>query len=165
MFSATPPSEDIGRSALPRLGLADREVIGARVTSALAKINYRSAGTIEFLYEDEEFYFIEMNTRLQVEHPISEMICGVDLVREQLRIATGAPLSLTQEKITYTGHAIECRINAKTLEPLSRIQVKLTSITRQAVLACASIQRLFRLYGAAVLRQSSLKAHRSRRQP
>ena len=97
----------------PALDLADREVIGARVTSALAKINYRSAGTIEFLYEDEEFYFIEMNTRLQVEHPITEMICGVDLVREQLRIATGAPLSLTQEKITYTGHAIECRINAE----------------------------------------------------
>ena len=97
----------------PALDQAGREVIGARVTSALAKINYRSAGTIEFLYEDEEFYFIEMNTRLQVEHPISEMICGVDLVREQLRIATGAPLSLTQEKITYTGHAIECRINAE----------------------------------------------------
>ena len=97
----------------PALDQAGREVIGARVTSALAKINYRSAGTIEFLYEDEEFYFIEMNTRLQVEHPISEMIFGVDLVREQLRIATGAPLSLTQEKITYTGHAIECRINAE----------------------------------------------------
>ena len=97
----------------PALDHASREAIGARVTSALAKINYRSAGTIEFLYEDEEFYFIEMNTRLQVEHPISEMICGVDLVREQLRIATGAPLSLTQEKITYTGHAIECRINAE----------------------------------------------------
>ena len=97
----------------PALDQASREAIGARVTSALAKINYRSAGTIEFLYEDEEFYFIEMNTRLQVEHPISEMICGVDLVREQLRIATGAPLSLTQEKIVYTGHAIECRINAE----------------------------------------------------
>ena len=97
----------------PALDQAGREAIGARVTSALAKINYRSAGTIEFLYEDERFYFIEMNTRLQVEHPISEMICGVDLVREQLRIATGAPLSLTQEQIAYTGHAIECRINAE----------------------------------------------------
>ncbi len=97
----------------PALDQASREAIGARVTSALAKINYHSAGTIEFLYEDEEFYFIEMNTRLQVEHPISEMICGVDLVREQLRIATGGPLSLTQEQIVYTGHAIECRINAE----------------------------------------------------
>ena len=97
----------------PALDQAGREAIGARVTNALAKINYLSVGTIEFLYEDEEFYFIEMNTRLQVEHPISEMICGVDLVREQLRIATGAPLSLTQEQIAYTGHAIECRINAE----------------------------------------------------
>ena len=97
----------------PALDQASREAIGARVTSALAKINYRSAGTIEFLYEDEEFYFIEMNTRLQVEHPVSEMICGVDLVREQLRIAAGGPLSLTQEQIVYTGHAIECRINAE----------------------------------------------------
>ena len=91
-------------------------MIGARVTKALAKINYRSAGTIEFLYENDEFYFIEMNTRLQVEHTISEMICGVDLVREQLRIATGAPLALNQQQIDYTGHAIECRINAETPE-------------------------------------------------
>ena len=97
----------------PALDQNAREAIGARVTNALAKIAYRSAGTIEFLYEDEEFYFIEMNTRLQVEHPISEMICGVDLVREQLRIATGAPLSLTQDQIAYTGHSIECRINAE----------------------------------------------------
>ena len=75
-----------------------------------------SAGTIEFLYEDGEFYFIEMNTRLQVEHPISEMICGVDLVREQLKIAMGTPLSLTQDQITQTGHSIECRINAENPE-------------------------------------------------
>jgi len=100
----------------PALDQTTREMIGARVTKALAKINYRSAGTIEFLYENDEFYFIEMNTRLQVEHTISEMICGVDLVREQLRIATGAPLALNQQQIDYTGHAIECRINAETPE-------------------------------------------------
>jgi acetyl-CoA carboxylase biotin carboxylase subunit len=97
----------------PALDRASRESIGARVTSALGTIKYRSAGTIEFLYEDGEFYFIEMNTRLQVEHPITEMICGVDLVREQLKIATGAPLNFQQDEITYSGHAIECRINAE----------------------------------------------------
>jgi len=97
----------------PALDRASRESIGARVTSALSTIKYRSAGTIEFLYEDGEFYFIEMNTRLQVEHPITEMICGVDLVREQLKIATGAPLNFQQDEITYSGHAIECRINAE----------------------------------------------------
>ena len=97
----------------PALDAASRDTIGKRVTDALKKINYRSAGTIEFLYEDGEFYFIEMNTRLQVEHPISEMICDIDLVREQLKIATGSPLSLTQDQITYNGHAIECRINAE----------------------------------------------------
>ena len=97
----------------PALDAASRDTIGKRVTDALKKINYRSAGTIEFLYEDGEFYFIEMNTRLQVEHPISEMICDIDLVREQLKIATGSPLSLTQDQITHNGHAIECRINAE----------------------------------------------------
>ena len=90
----------------PALDQTARDAIGATVTKALASINYRSAGTIEFLYEDGEFYFIEMNTRLQVEHPISEMICGVDLVREQLKIAMGTPLSLTQDQITQTGHSI-----------------------------------------------------------
>jgi acetyl-CoA carboxylase, biotin carboxylase subunit len=100
----------------PALDQTARDAIGATVTKALASINYRSAGTIEFLYEDGEFYFIEMNTRLQVEHPISEMICGVDLVREQLKIAMGTPLSLTQDQITQTGHSIECRINAENPE-------------------------------------------------
>ncbi|WP_425404166.1 acetyl-CoA carboxylase biotin carboxylase subunit [Hwanghaeella sp.] len=100
----------------PALNAAEREKIGKTVTDALSKMNYRSAGTIEFLYEDGEFFFIEMNTRLQVEHPISEMICGIDLVREQIRVATGAPLAIKQEDIAFSGHAIECRITAENPE-------------------------------------------------
>ena len=97
----------------PALNEEERNRIGKTVTDALAKMNYRSAGTVEFLYEDGEFFFIEMNTRLQVEHPISEMICGIDLVREQIRVATGAPLPITQEDIKFNGHSIECRITAE----------------------------------------------------
>jgi acetyl-CoA carboxylase biotin carboxylase subunit len=97
----------------PALNAESRAKIGKIVTDALSKIKYRSAGTIEFLYENGEFYFIEMNTRLQVEHPISEMICNVDLVREQLRVATGAPLGYGQDAIKMMGHSIECRINAE----------------------------------------------------
>ena len=97
----------------PALNAESRARIGGLVTGALSKISYRSAGTIEFLYEDGEFYFIEMNTRLQVEHPISEMVCNMDLVREQLRVATGAPLGYAQDSISIHGHAIECRINAE----------------------------------------------------
>lgn len=100
----------------PALNAETRERIGHTVVSALSKLNYRSAGTVEFLYEDGEFYFIEMNTRLQVEHPITEMISGVDLVREQLRVAAGGALEFTQADIELSGHAIECRLNAENPE-------------------------------------------------
>jgi acetyl-CoA carboxylase biotin carboxylase subunit len=97
----------------PALNAAQRPKVGEIATSAMRRLGYRSAGTIEFLFQDGEFYFIEMNTRLQVEHPVTEMITGIDLVREQIRVATGAPLSFGQEDIGFTGHAIECRINAE----------------------------------------------------
>lgn len=97
----------------PALNAEQRAEIGTIAAEAVKKIGYRSAGTIEFLYEDGEFYFIEMNTRLQVEHPVTEMITGLDLVREMVRIANGAPLGYTQDDITFNGHAIECRVNAE----------------------------------------------------
>ena len=90
-----------------------RADIGEVVVNAMKGMNYRGVGTVEFLYENGEFYFIEMNTRLQVEHPITEMITGIDLVREQIRVADGHPLSFTQDDIKINGHAIECRINAE----------------------------------------------------
>jgi acetyl-CoA carboxylase biotin carboxylase subunit len=97
----------------PALNAEARAKIGDTVAKAMQKLKYRGAGTVEFLYEDGEFYFIEMNTRLQVEHPVTEMITGIDLVLEQIRVASGAPLSLRQEDVTFSGHAIECRINAE----------------------------------------------------
>lgn len=99
----------------PAPGITDeqREKIGARCVKACLEMGYRSAGTFEFLYQDGEFYFIEMNTRVQVEHPVTEMITGVDIVREQLRIAGGETLGIRQEDVRITGHAVECRINAE----------------------------------------------------
>jgi acetyl-CoA carboxylase biotin carboxylase subunit len=90
-----------------------RFAMGTLVANAMAEMGYRGAGTIEFLYENGEFYFIEMNTRLQVEHPVTEMITGIDLVREQIRVACGEGLSCTQDQVRLSGHAIECRINAE----------------------------------------------------
>ena len=97
----------------PALNGAERQRIGKTVADAIANLGYSGAGTVEFLYENGEFYFIEMNTRLQVEHPVTEAITGIDIVVEQLRIASGSPISVRQEDITFSGHAIECRINAE----------------------------------------------------
>jgi len=97
----------------PIISAQQRFAMGTLVANAMAEMGYRGAGTVEFLYEDGEFYFIEMNTRLQVEHPVTEMITGMDLVREQIRVANGEGLSCTQDQINLHGHAIECRINAE----------------------------------------------------
>ncbi|MEK9211953.1 acetyl-CoA carboxylase biotin carboxylase subunit [Sphingomonas sp. 2378] len=97
----------------PIISAEERSRMGGVVAKAMADMGYRGAGTIEFLWEDGEFYFIEMNTRLQVEHPVTEMITGLDLVREQIRVAEGHPLTLRQEDVQFRGHAIECRINAE----------------------------------------------------
>ncbi len=97
----------------PALTAAQRDALGRTATAALRKIGYRNAGTLEFLYQDGQFAFIEMNTRLQVEHPVTEMVCDIDLVREQIRIAAGAPLGYDQSEIEFSGHAIECRITAE----------------------------------------------------
>jgi acetyl-CoA carboxylase, biotin carboxylase subunit len=97
----------------PALNAAQREEIGAIVAKAMAELHYIGVGTVEFLYEDGRFYFIEMNTRIQVEHPVTEMITGIDLVNEQIKIAAGSPLTIAQEDVRITGAAIECRINAE----------------------------------------------------
>jgi acetyl-CoA carboxylase biotin carboxylase subunit len=99
----------------PSITPEERAKIGKTCADAVARIGYAGAGTIEFLYENGEFYFIEMNTRLQVEHPVTEGIFGVDLVREQIRVAAGLPLSFSQEDLEINGHAIEVRINAERL--------------------------------------------------
>jgi acetyl-CoA carboxylase biotin carboxylase subunit len=103
----------IEEAPAPELTEKQREKIGERCADACRKIGYRGAGTFEFLYEDGEFYFIEMNTRIQVEHPVTEMITGVDLVQEQIRVAAGEKLRLRQKDVVLRGHAIECRINAE----------------------------------------------------
>ena len=103
----------IEEAPAPMLNPKLRDKVGARCADACKRIGYRGAGTIEFLYENDEFYFIEMNTRVQVEHPVTEMITGVDIVQEQIRVAAGEKMLLRQRDVVLAGHAIECRINAE----------------------------------------------------
>jgi acetyl-CoA carboxylase, biotin carboxylase subunit len=103
----------VEESPAPGLDEAERESIGRLVVRAMAGLGYRGVGTVEFLYQDGQFYFIEMNTRLQVEHPVTELVTGIDLVQEQIRMAAGEPLGYGQEQVRFEGHAIECRINAE----------------------------------------------------
>ena len=103
----------IEEAPAPGLSQELREMIGKQCVKACLDMGYRSAGTFEFLYQDGGFYFIEMNTRLQVEHPVTEMITGVDIIKEQLRMAAGEKLKLSQKDIKIQGHAIECRMNAE----------------------------------------------------
>ena len=112
---------------VPCISKKERKIIGKTCADAIAKIDYIGAGTIEFLYENGEFYFIEMNTRLQVEHPVTEAIFGVDLVREQIRVAAGQPLSFEQDKLKINGHSIEVRINAEKLPNFSPSPGKVTA--------------------------------------
>jgi acetyl-CoA carboxylase biotin carboxylase subunit len=97
----------------PAVNAEERDGIGERVAAAMRELNYLGVGTVEFLYEDGEFYFIEMNTRIQVEHPVTEMITDIDLILEQIRVAAGGELGITQRDVKFHGHAIECRINAE----------------------------------------------------
>ena len=103
----------IEEAPAPGISEATRQEIGMQCVEACKRINYRGAGTFEFLYENDRFYFIEMNTRIQVEHPVTESVTGVDIIRQQLQIASGMPLDWTQDRIKITGHAMECRINAE----------------------------------------------------
>lgn len=134
----------IEEAPAPNITDAERNKIGKICTEACKRIGYRGAGTFEFLYQDGEFYFIEMNTRVQVEHPVTEMITGIDIVKEQLRIAAGLPLSVTQDEIKITGHAIECRINAE--DPQSFIPSPGT-VTRYHVAGGNGVRVDSHLYG------------------
>jgi acetyl-CoA carboxylase biotin carboxylase subunit len=123
----------------PIIDAAARAKIGKVCVDAVQAIGYLGVGTIEFLYENGEFFFIEMNTRLQVEHPVTEAITGIDLVREQIRIAAGAALSFRQEDVVFEGHAIECRINAENPRPSPPRPAWSPSSTPPAAWACGSI--------------------------
>ena len=111
----------------PALTNDQRTKLGSIVNQAIKKMGYRGAGTLEFLFEDGEFFFMEMNTRIQVEHPVTEMVTGIDLVKEQIMVAAGHPLSFSQEDIKITGHAIECRINAEDPQTFTPSPGKITS--------------------------------------
>ena len=150
-------------SPSPALNADARKKIGETVAEAMREIKYRGAGTVEFLYEDGEFYFIEMNTRLQVEHPVTEAVTGIDLVLEQIHVASGAQLVHKQSDITFSGHAIECRINAenpRTFRPSPGPDHLLASAGRAR--RARRQRRLSGLPHPALLRQPHRQAHRAR---
>jgi len=130
----------------PTLTAKERTKIGNIVAKAVKKIGYRGAGTIEFLYENGEFFFIEMNTRLQVEHPVTEEITGIDLVREQIRVASGLPLNYTQKDVTFKGHAIECRINAENPKTFAPSPGKVTDFHAPGGIAALWVKWLSKAY-------------------
>ena len=147
----------------PALTAAQRDALGERVTSALSRLGYRNAGTLEFLYQDGQFAFIEMNTRLQVEHPVTEMVCGVDLVREQIRIASGRKLGYGQSDVNFSGHAIECRITAEDPETFMPTPGKVTTFHAPGGLGVrVDFGTVFRLRRATLLRQHGGQADRAR---
>ena len=123
----------------PTLNDEERERIGNICAKAVADLGYSGAGTIEFLYENGEFYFIEMNTRLQVEHPVTEAVTGIDLVNEQIRVASGRALSVSQDDVSFNGHAIECRINAEHPQTFAPSLEQLPNIILLADLGYVSI--------------------------
>ena len=132
-------------SPSPALNVAARDEIGEIVAKAMRELKYLGVGTVEFLYEDGQFYFIEMNTRIQVEHPVTEMITDIDLVLEQIRVAAGGELPLAQKDVEFRGHAIECRINAENPVDLPALaRQDHVTIIRPAGSACASIPRSIR---------------------
>ena len=150
----------------PALNAEERSRIGALAVGAMRTLGYRSAGTLEFLYQDGEFFFIEMNTRLQVEHTISEMVSGVDIVREQLRIADGAPLGYRQAEIRLSGHAIECRINAEDPDKLPPVAGAGHGLPCAGRARRAGRQRaLSGLHRAALLRQPDFETRHPRQDP
>ena len=150
----------------PALNTAERERLGKVGTEAVRRLGYRNVGTIEFLYENGKFYFIEMNTRLQVEHPVTEMVTGIDIVREMIRVASGAPLSITQADVELSGHAIECRVNAENPSTFAPSPGTLEDYHPPGVAwGAGRFGPLQRLPGAAVLRFTDRPADCSRRQP
>lgn len=150
----------------PALNDEAREKIGKIAADAVRRIGYRNAGTIEFLYEEGEFYFIEMNTRLQVEHPVTEMITGIDMVREQIRVAAGSPLSFEQSDITFEGHAIECRITAEHPETFVPSPGRITDYHPPGGMSVrVEFRPLCRIHDPAALRQPGSQTDRAWRQP
>lgn len=152
----------------PAIGIPRRaiEKIGERCAEGCRKIGYRGAGTFEFLYENGEFYFIEMNTRIQVEHPVTEFVTGVDLVQEQIRIAAGEKLRYRQRDIQIKGHAIECRINAEDPYRFIPSPGRITTLHQPGgPAASCRLSRLSRLLHSAALRLHDRQAHHLRRHP